>query len=62
MPARDRYHDQVRNALVKDGWVITEAPFVDLFSEPIGQLLLENRRLRLLVVDPETQVIRQWTP
>ncbi len=138
MPARDRYHDHVRNTLVKDGWIIThdplhltwglkdmyvdlgaerllaaekgkrkiaveiksfgglsdmddlekalgqfvlyhdvlarveperqlylaipEAPFVDLFNEPIGKLLLENQRLRLLVFDPESEVIRQWTP
>jgi hypothetical protein len=41
---------------------ILEAPFVDLFNEPIGKLLLENQRLRLLVIDPETEVIRQWTP
>ncbi len=26
MPARDRYHDCVRNALCKDGWVITHDP------------------------------------
>ena len=26
MPARDRYHDCVRNALIKDGWVITHDP------------------------------------
>lgn len=23
MPAKDRYHDAVKNALVKDGWVVT---------------------------------------
>ena len=27
MPARDMYHDAVRNALVKDGWTITHDPF-----------------------------------
>ncbi|MFI5239821.1 MAG: element excision factor XisH family protein, partial [Gemmatimonadales bacterium] len=26
MPARDAYHDLVRNALIKDGWVITHDP------------------------------------
>jgi XisH protein len=26
MPARDRFHDCVRNALIKDGWVITHDP------------------------------------
>ncbi len=27
MPARDIYHNAVRNALVKDGWTITRDPF-----------------------------------
>lgn len=26
MPALDRYHSQVRNALIKDGWSITDDP------------------------------------
>jgi hypothetical protein len=26
MPARDRYHDQVKNALIKDGWTTTDDP------------------------------------
>jgi hypothetical protein len=44
MPARDIYHDAVRNALIKDGWTITADPlrirlrrgksvFVDLGAE-----------------------------
>jgi hypothetical protein len=28
MPARDIYHDSVKNALIKDGWTITHDPFV----------------------------------
>jgi XisH protein len=28
MPARDIYHDAVKNALIKDGWTITHDPFV----------------------------------
>lgn len=138
MPARDRYHQQVRNALTQDGWTIThdplrlqwglkdtfvdlgaerllaaekdhrriavevksfvglsemedleqaigqyivyhdvlsrveperelflavsEAVFVNLFEEPIGRLLMENHRVRLLVFDPQTEVIRRWVP
>jgi hypothetical protein len=41
---------------------VKEETFVDLFEEPIGKLLLDNRRLRLLVFDPQGEVIRQWTP
>jgi XisH protein len=26
MPARDIYHDSVKNALIKDGWIITDDP------------------------------------
>lgn len=43
MPARDRYHDEVRRALIADGWQVTDDPlrlrwgkrdlFVDLGAE-----------------------------
>jgi hypothetical protein len=138
MPAHDRYHDQVKNALIKDGWTITDDPlhirwknkdmYVDLgaeqilaavkdqrkiavevksflghsemadleqaigqytvyhdvlsriepdralflaideevynnlFEESIGELLVENGRIRLIVFDPHTEMIRQWIP
>ncbi|WP_308189114.1 element excision factor XisH family protein [Nostoc mirabile] len=26
-PVRDRYHENVKNALIKDGWTITDDPF-----------------------------------
>ena len=45
MPAKDIYHDTVRNALIKDGWTITHDPlklqlgrrklFVDLGAEKL---------------------------
>ena len=28
MPARDLYHDAVKAALIKDGWTITDDPFM----------------------------------
>ena len=138
MPARYRYHDKLKNALIKDGWIITHDPlhvkwgkkdmYVDLgaefllaaekdkckiavevksfasqsemedleqavgqftiyyevlsrvepdrelflavneevynnlFEEPIGKLLMDSRRIRLLVFDPHSETIRQWTP
>lgn len=34
----------------------------ELFEEPLGALLLENSRLRLLVFNPATEVITAWTP
>jgi hypothetical protein len=136
MPARDIYHDVVKQALEKDGWVITDDPlhlkwgakdmyvdlgaeqliaaeksgqkigvevksftgrsemldleqalgqyviyedvlhqvqpdrllylaipeevYYDLFEEPIGQLLIATRHIRLLVFEPEQEVLLQW--
>jgi hypothetical protein len=138
MPSRDIYHDHVVNALIRDGWTITDDPlrlrigkkdlFVDLGAErllqaekgtlkiavevksfigpsdvsdlheavgqyilyhdvlqetqperllylavrnttyasifqiPIGELLLRNSRLRLLVFDVEQEVVEKWIP
>jgi len=33
MPARDFYHDNVRNALIKDGWTITHDPYTLTFGQ-----------------------------
>ena len=136
MPAKDIYHDTVKNALIKDGWTITNDPlslkigkkdiFIDiaaekllvaekqgqkiavevksfvgtsevedlknalgqyvlyykilkrqlpewilylairkaifnrLFNEEIGQILLEDNTLKIMVFDPEKEVITQW--
>lgn len=138
MPARDRLHEHVRNALRRDGWTITHDPlhlrwgtkdmYVDLgaerflgaekgdrkiaveiktftgpsmmqsleqalgqftlyddvlkrvqpdrtlylavsaavhhevFEDPLGELLLANGRMRLLVFSTKEEVIEQWTP
>jgi hypothetical protein len=46
MPARDRFHDVVRAALIKDGWTITHDPMVlhwgnrDLFVDLGAEQLL----------------------
>lgn len=137
MPGKDIYHDCVKNALIKDGWTITQDPlslkwgkkdmYVDLgaeqlvaaaraeqkiaveiksftglsemielekaigqyiiyrdvlaqvepdrelylavsqevasglFAEPIGELVLNNNRVRLLVFESETEAIVKWT-
>ena len=138
MSARDLYHANIRNALIKDGWTITDDPlrlrwgkkdmyvdlgadklltaekakrkiavevksfvgrsqirdlqqavgqyilyldvlskvepdrelylaiheevFDDLFEEPIGQLLLEKQRLKLIVFNRHAEVIVEWLP
>lgn len=58
MPAKDLYHDQVKNALIKDGWTIThehlqldwdESPiYVDLAAE---QLLTAEKNSRKIAVE-----------
>ena len=136
MPAKDIYHDTVKNALIKDGWKITNDPlslkigkkdiFIDiaaekllvaekqgkkiavevksfvgtsevedlknalgqyvlyekilkrklserilylairetifnrLFTEEIGQILLEDNTIKLIIFDPEQEVITKW--
>lgn len=39
---------------------IREAVFYKLFEQEIGQILLENKVLKLLTFNPETEVIIQW--
>lgn len=34
--------------------------YLELFEEPLGKLLLENKQLRLLVFDQKAQEIVQW--
>lgn len=136
MPARDLYHNNVKNVLIKKEWIITHDPlimklgkkdlyvdvgamqllaaeraehkiaveiksftgrsdiddlekalgqyvlyqdllnelepertlylailnrvFEDLFEEPIGKLLLRNRRLKLITFNLKHEVIKQW--
>ena len=36
------------------------AVFEELFEEPIGQVLLDNNRIRLMVFDPIAEVIVKW--
>ena len=33
MPARDVYHDAVKNALIKDGWIILADPYVIKYKD-----------------------------
>jgi hypothetical protein len=58
LPARDRLHDQVKNALIRDGWTITHDPlrlrwgakdmFVDLGAE---RLLAAEKGQRKIAVE-----------
>jgi len=138
MPAKDLYHDIVKNALLKDGWTITHDPymmsvgkkdlfidlgaekllaaekgqrkiavevksfvgssevqdlrnalgqfvlyrhvlqekepdrelflavresvFIEVFQEPIGEILIRKGEIRLIVFDKAKEEIRRWIP
>lgn len=50
MPAKDIYHDAAKNALIKDGWTITNDPYVlsigkkDLFVDLGAEKLLSAEK------------------
>jgi hypothetical protein len=59
MPARDIYHDNLRNAIIKDGWTITHDPyrlrltrgknlFIDLGAE---RLIAAERGLEKIAIE-----------
>ncbi|MEH2319587.1 element excision factor XisH family protein [Nostoc sp.] len=61
MPVRDRYHENLKNALIKDGWNVTNDPFhlkwgkkdlyVDLAAE---KLLIAEKGTQKIAVEIKT--------
>ena len=41
---------------------IRETTYEDIFVEPIGQIVLKKKRLRLIVFDANREEIIQWIP
>jgi len=39
---------------------VREEVYLDIFSEPLGQLLLRKKRLKLLVFDSSMEIIIRW--
>lgn len=39
---------------------VRQTTFLELFDEPIGQLLVESERIKLIVFNPVTEEIVQW--
>ena len=39
---------------------VREAVFLAVFEEPIGKVLLDNGRVRLIIFDPQTEAIVKW--
>ena len=58
MPAKDTYHDVVKNALIKDGWTITADPYpleyedVELYPDlAVEKLISQNQKQRKIIVE-----------
>lgn len=59
MPAKDKFHNNVKNALIKDGWNITDDPlsleygkrkmYVDLAAEKLFSAEKEGRKIAVEV-------------
>lgn len=56
MPARDIYHNTVKNALIKDGWTITHDPLRIRLSRG-KNLFVDLGAQRLLAAERETEKI-----
>lgn len=41
---------------------VREATYFAIFEEPVGQLLMQHRHIRLIVFNPETEEVSQWIP
>ncbi|MFO5473572.1 MAG: element excision factor XisH family protein, partial [Dolichospermum sp.] len=58
MPAKDIYHEAVKNALIKDGWTITADPYTveyeddNLYADLLAEkTLLPEKQKRIIVVE-----------
>ena len=41
---------------------VRESVFVEVFQEPLGEILLRKGEVRLIVFDQATEEIRRWVP
>jgi hypothetical protein len=66
MAKKDVYHDACKNALVQDEperilyLAVTDDVFRGIFTEPLGQFIITEHHLRLLVFDDTAEVIVKW--
>lgn len=59
MPRLDFIHNAVKNALIKDGWSVTDDSYVIEYRKT--KLFIVNKhQLPLIVVDTELEEIVQW--
>ena len=65
MPAKDRYHNNLKNALMSRNYpdrvlyiAVHEDIFTDVFEEePLGKLILEDYKIPLIVFNPKREVM-----
>jgi hypothetical protein len=72
MPRRDKFHEACKQALIKDGWTITQDPLMiewgkkDLYVDLGVERLLaaekgtEKIALKILAFEPSTAEVKQW--
>ncbi|WP_437715366.1 element excision factor XisH family protein [Sorangium sp. So ce448] len=41
---------------------VSDTAYGDIFEDALGEILLDNRRMKLLVFNAETEAIERWTP
>ena len=57
MPAEDKVHQPVRNALIKEGWTITAEPYlIDvegefLYADIGAERILEDKKVQAIIVE-----------
>ena len=58
MPAKDIYHEAVKNALIKDGWTITADPYpleyedVELYPDlAVEKFISEEQKQRKIIIE-----------
>jgi XisH protein len=65
--AKDLFHDVVKQALENEGWRITDDPLflrfggVEMYIDlELPRLLIQRYQVRLIIYDPEEEVIVKW--
>lgn len=62
--ARDKIHNAVKNALIKDGWTITHDPYEFAWKKVFARQAIEDvrqqRGLALIVVNIEHEEVVTW--
>lgn len=61
----DDYNNDILSRIEPDRVLylaIRKMVYLEVFEEPIGSILLENDRIRLIVFNPKTEEVVKWIP